>query len=81
MEKCWDSNPNNRPNLESILTILNEKQYNNDKEFEVAEKYFKENKETKQITTHPQAIYASRLLDPYTKDFSNFFIKENLLKY
>ncbi|GBC01087.1 hypothetical protein RclHR1_04060015 [Rhizophagus clarus] len=24
MKKCWDSNPGNRPNIESILTILNE---------------------------------------------------------
>jgi serine/threonine protein kinase len=69
MKKCWDSNPDNRPNVESINAILLDldkgKMYS---ELGEAEKhFFKKYKENKQLTTHPQAIYTSRLLNPYTE--------------
>ena len=53
MKKCWDSNPDNRPNVESIkIGDLRG-------EIEKAEKYlFREYKENSQLTiTHSQAIY------------------------
>ncbi|RGB30843.1 kinase-like domain-containing protein [Rhizophagus diaphanus] len=63
MKKCWDSNPDNRPNVKSIRLsrFVNH--------IKVAEKYlFREYKESSQLTiTHPQAIYTSRLLNPYTE--------------
>jgi hypothetical protein len=38
---------------------------------EEAEKYFfKDYKENNQLTTHPQAVYTSRLLNPYTEGFA-----------
>ena len=42
-----------------------------DEQFEKAEKYRKENPlsiENNQQTTHPQAIYTSRLLNSFTRD-------------
>jgi serine/threonine protein kinase len=70
MKKCWDSNPDNRPNVESISTILidEKKDYMIQEKLKEAEKYlFKKYKESKQLITHPQAIYTSRLLNPYTE--------------
>ncbi|CAB5354870.1 unnamed protein product [Rhizophagus irregularis] len=67
MKKCWDSDPDNRPNVKLISTILNKDELKG--EIEKAEKYlFKEYKENSHLTiTHPQAIYTSRLLNPYTE--------------
>ncbi|RGB38207.1 kinase-like domain-containing protein [Rhizophagus diaphanus] len=70
MKKCWDSDPDNRPNVESIFIILSG--LRND--IEKAEKYLFKYKENKQLTTtHPQAIYSSRLLNPYTEGLSTYF--------
>ncbi|GBB85327.1 hypothetical protein RclHR1_01190003 [Rhizophagus clarus] len=79
MKKCWDSNPNNRPNaieIEELIRsfysscnpILGRRNH-----FKAAEEYrklhlnsFEKNKQT----THSQAIYTSRLLNPIIKDIS-----------
>src|SRR6185312_14612547 len=69
MKKCWDSNSSNRPSISEVEELIREfyKLYD-DKikdQFEKAEKYRKENPlsiENNQQTTHPQAIYTSRLL-------------------
>ncbi|UZO22921.1 uncharacterized protein OCT59_015269 [Rhizophagus irregularis] len=92
MKKCWDSNPNNRPNAVKIerfiwlfhysltlsasefkffMKIEKEQHYEIEKQFKEAEEYSKENPlfiEDIQSTTHPQAIYTSRLLNHFTKD-------------
>ncbi|GBC25549.2 kinase-like domain-containing protein [Rhizophagus irregularis DAOM 181602=DAOM 197198] len=75
MKKCWDSDPDKRPNVELIGTILSGL-YD---DIEIAEKYlFKEYKENKPLTsTHPQAIYSSRLLNPYTEGLSTYFTELN----
>ncbi|UZO17260.1 uncharacterized protein OCT59_008621 [Rhizophagus irregularis] len=72
---CWDLNPENRPNINELdhsLSLI----ANNKLEIEKAEEYRKLHlsslKGDRQITTHPQAIYTSRLLNPFT---------ENLPKY
>jgi serine/threonine protein kinase len=72
MKKCWDSNPDNRPNVELISTILDKKKnLLLQSELEETEKYlFKKYKGNKQLTTHPQAIYSSRLLNPYTESLA-----------
>ncbi|POG63427.1 kinase-like domain-containing protein, partial [Rhizophagus irregularis DAOM 181602=DAOM 197198] len=70
MKKCWDLNPDNRPNVELISSVLDDMGMEIlEDEIKRAEKYlFKEYKENKQLTTtHPQAIYISRLLNPYTE--------------
>ncbi|CAB5366928.1 unnamed protein product [Rhizophagus irregularis] len=74
MKKCWDSDPDNRPNVESIFNSSGLRD-----DIEKAEKYFfKEYKENKQLTTtHPQAIYTSRLLNPYTEGLSTYFTELN----
>ncbi|CAB4420763.1 unnamed protein product [Rhizophagus irregularis] len=74
MKKCWDSNPDNRPNVELISTIL-KNEFSD--EIEKAEKYlFREYKENSHLTiTHPQAIYTSRLLNPYTEGLAIDFIE------
>ncbi|CAB5349001.1 uncharacterized protein OCT59_017749 [Rhizophagus irregularis] len=78
MKKCWDSNPNNRPSVidleKSINSFYPAFGYFIDKEikkqFEKAEEYRKANLlsiESNQSTTHPEAYYRSRLLNPFTK--------------
>ncbi|UZO17102.1 uncharacterized protein OCT59_008463 [Rhizophagus irregularis] len=82
MKKCWDSNPNNRPSIievEKSISVLLTSIYiaeNNEIEiqFKEAEEYRKENLlsiKNYQETTHPQAIYTSRLLNPFTKDLNS----------
>ena len=79
MKKCWNSDPNNRPGISKIEMLIrgfyNSIKYNYndeiDKQFNEAEKYRKANLlivENNQQTTHPQAIYTSRLLNSFTRD-------------
>ncbi|CAB5368041.1 unnamed protein product [Rhizophagus irregularis] len=84
MKKCWDPNPKNRPDAAKVeeLTQLFYNSYHNSynvyngdkeikKQFNESEKYRKANPlstENTQLTTHPEAYYTSRLLNPYTKD-------------
>ncbi|CAB5204822.1 unnamed protein product [Rhizophagus irregularis] len=83
MKKCWDSNPDNRPNVKLISAILDDEKNDpvdriNDEEFKEAERYlFKEYKEDDKLITHPQAIYTSRLLDPYTEGLAIDFTESN----
>ena len=77
MKKCWDSNPNNRPNaieVEKSISLFH-KWEEGDKEirrqFEEAEEFRKANlsfNKNNQSTTHPKAYYTSRLLNPFTKN-------------
>ncbi|CAB4440468.1 unnamed protein product [Rhizophagus irregularis] len=97
MKRCWDLDPENRPNSnelkEMIILFCNSldqefkirEQENHEIEFKKKEqqfyeieKQFKETEEFRkakflsikndQSTTHAQAIYTSRLLDPFTKN-------------
>ena len=79
MKKCWDSNPENRPNASEISDLLwSFIKINHSHEIEMqiekAEEYRIANLENNdnKSTTHLQAIYTSRLLNPFT---------ENLPKY
>ena len=70
MKKCWDVNPDKRPNANEIhkpiLTFIKDTE-----QFKEAEEYRKANLsfiDNSQLITHPQAIYTSRLLNPFTKD-------------
>ena len=78
MKKCWDPNPDNRPNAIEICDELESFRYpiyEIEKQFEKAYEYRRANLsaiENNQTTTHPQAIYTSRLLNPYTKDLSKY---------
>ena len=84
MKRCWDSNPDNRPNaieVEKSIILFNNS-YSGTGDDEETKKQFKEAREhikanissikNNQSTTHPQAIYTSRLLNPYTKDLSKY---------
>src|SRR5436305_74463 len=84
MKKCWDPNPDNRPNAieveKSIISIRDSRDDEINKQFEEAFEYKKANSltfENNQITTHPQAVYTSRLLNPFTKDLPKFDNIEN----
>jgi serine/threonine protein kinase len=85
MKRCWDSNPDNRPNAVEVyrsIDFFNSCQYhrqsNEDitrKQFEEADKYRKTNLSSiknKQSSTHPQAIYTSQLLNRFTKDLPKY---------
>jgi hypothetical protein len=88
MKKCWDSNPDNRPNSIELKEIIELFYHSLDQEFEKKERHYsieEQFKETQEVrkeilksnkinksTTHTQAIYTSRLLNPFTKNlFSN----------
>ncbi len=86
MKKCWNSNPENRPNaneIKELIKLFYDSEYNNGddemkKEFEKAEDYRKANSlsnENSQLITHPQATYTSRLLNPYTDSLAIDFTK------
>ena len=66
------SKSDNRPNAQEIEDLINlfiDSEGELEKQFEVAYEYKKTNPlaiENNQITTHPQAVYTSRLLNPYT---------------
>ncbi|GET02087.1 kinase-like domain-containing protein [Rhizophagus clarus] len=77
MKKCWDTNPDDRLNAaiieEFIISFYNSYRSQDDeikKQFQEAEKYRSTNKNRKS-TIHPQAIYTSRLLNPFTKDLND----------
>ncbi|UZO16911.1 uncharacterized protein OCT59_008277 [Rhizophagus irregularis] len=87
MKKCWDPNSINRPSTIKIneLILLFHKSYEEETfivkneeigmQFKEAEEYRKANlsfTENYQIATHSQAIYTSRLLNPFTEDFLNY---------
>ncbi|CAB4398965.1 unnamed protein product [Rhizophagus irregularis] len=83
MEKCWDLNPNNRPNIFKVNELITSfhKSYGMDFfvieneeigiQFKKAEEYRKANLSSiknYQMETHSQAIYTSRLLNSFTED-------------
>src|SRR5581483_4374037 len=89
MKKCWDPNPDNRPNTTEVLNLIRlfqysyvsdfkyrksiekKQNYEIENQFKEAEEYRKANLSSiknNKLTTHPQAIYTSRLLNPFTKD-------------
>ncbi|CAB4418674.1 unnamed protein product [Rhizophagus irregularis] len=86
MKKCWDTDPNNRPDVikveDSIRFLYNSyfghtinKDYEIEKQFKEAETYIRNNLsffKHSQLDTHPQAIYTSRLLNPFTKDLEKY---------
>jgi serine/threonine protein kinase len=73
MKECWDSNPDKRPNTIKVYELIKsfrESFNETEKQFTEAEKNRKANLlsiENYQSTTHPQAIYTSRLLNPFTE--------------
>ncbi len=72
MEKCWNSNLNERPDITEIKQSFI---YFKKEQFEKVEDYRKERLlsiKNNQLTTHPQAIYTSQLLNPYTTGLFNF---------
>ncbi|GBB85842.1 hypothetical protein RclHR1_01230005 [Rhizophagus clarus] len=75
MKKCFDSNPSNRLTVTEVVELVNQF-YLNDDQFKEAESYRLINNDgidrNNHLTTHPQAFYTSRLLNPFT---------ENLPKY
>src|SRR3954451_5124312 len=79
MKKCWDPNPGNRPNAREIRDEIDSFYESYDvelrRQFRETYEYKKANVsliENNQSTTHPQAIYISRLLNPYTKDLPKY---------
>ncbi|EXX53695.1 Mkk2p [Rhizophagus irregularis DAOM 197198w] len=79
MKKCWDPNPANRPRLSDIkeMIALFRDSYHQDYKFQEErhyeiEKQFKEAEmrrrlDNKRSTTHPQANYKARVLNPFIK--------------
>ncbi|GES87824.1 kinase-like domain-containing protein [Rhizophagus clarus] len=84
MKRCWDPSPDNRPSaieVEELIYLFSSsfgpynvcKDEEIKKQFEEAEEYRKANSlstKNDQSTTHPQACYTSRLLNPFTKDLT-----------
>ncbi|GET02063.1 kinase-like domain-containing protein [Rhizophagus clarus] len=72
MKRCWDSNPDKRPDVTEVHDQISSwNQYINNDLFKQAEEYRKANLPffiVDQTTTHPQAIYTSRILNSFTDD-------------
>ncbi|GBC10392.1 hypothetical protein RclHR1_00960009 [Rhizophagus clarus] len=81
MKKCWDLNPNNRPYIDEVDELITSFHKSSgvdifiveneeiEMQFKEAEEYRKANLscvKNYQAATHPQAIYTSRLLNPFT---------------
>src|SRR6266496_349660 len=74
MKKCWDSNPDNRPDVAEIKRLIGSF-CSNFKQFKEADDYRKANPlsiENTQLITHSQAHYTSRLLNSYTKNLPKY---------
>jgi serine/threonine protein kinase len=75
MKECLNLNPKNRPNVAELYQSLNSITYNNS-EIKEAENYrnlhLSSLMENRQTTTHPQAIYTSRLLNYYTDNLPEY---------
>ncbi|GES99227.1 kinase-like domain-containing protein [Rhizophagus clarus] len=72
MKKCWDSNPANRLNVTEIERLIKQFYSEVSEQFKEAEEYRindndRVDKSDRKIT-HPQAIYTSRLLNPFTEN-------------
>ncbi|GET53722.1 kinase-like domain-containing protein [Rhizophagus irregularis DAOM 181602=DAOM 197198] len=75
MKRCWDSNPNNRPNAAEISDQI---RFWKNVDFECIENYRKSNlSERKSLIIHPQAVYTSRILNLYTKNLSKNYISNH----
>ncbi|GBB84827.1 hypothetical protein RclHR1_01140016 [Rhizophagus clarus] len=86
MKKCWDTNPDNRPDVNEIQEIIKmfkeQKYYEIEMQFKEAEKYREAEEcrkanlplddESNRLITHSQAIYTSRLLS--TESFDDLAI-------
>ncbi|UZO05298.1 uncharacterized protein OCT59_025655 [Rhizophagus irregularis] len=99
MKKCWDLNPKNRPHInevDEVITSLHKssgvdifivKNEEIEMQFKEAEEYRKANLSSiknYQADTHTQAIYTSRLLNPFTKNLSQSYNEDyesDLLDY
>ncbi|GES81589.1 kinase-like domain-containing protein [Rhizophagus clarus] len=76
MERCWDSNPNNRPNIIEIKNLISLSFQDKEitKQIDEAEEYRKTyllSSIEKNQSIHSQAYYTSRLLNPFTRELSN----------
>src|SRR5204863_8342686 len=73
MKKCWDLNPDKRIN---VTEVENSIKLFHLEQFEEAEEYRLNNNngvnQSNKSTTHPQAIYTSRLLNPFTKELPKY---------
>ncbi|UZO00600.1 uncharacterized protein OCT59_011723 [Rhizophagus irregularis] len=92
MKRCWDLNQYNRPNTTEIFELISlffrsyfhksgSRDYEIEKQFNEAEEYRRKNlssiKDSQSLTTHPQAIYKSRLLNPFVEELP----KDDIDKY
>jgi len=76
MKRCWDPDPDNRPSANEVHKLINSfylsyLYINNEiqKQFKEAEEFRQANPSSikdGRSYTHPQAIYTSRLLNPFT---------------
>ncbi|GET02073.1 kinase-like domain-containing protein [Rhizophagus clarus] len=76
MKRCWDSNPDKRPNVVELEKEINSyTKYKIKSKFREAEEYRKANFSSFKdnlSATHSHAIYTSRLLNPFTKDLPKY---------
>ncbi|GES97360.1 kinase-like domain-containing protein [Rhizophagus clarus] len=72
MKRCWDANPDNRPNAIEIHKLFSS--FKNNDQFKEPENY----NLTAHPQNHPQAVYTSRLLNSYTDNLSENYNSDRL---
>ncbi|GES95323.1 kinase-like domain-containing protein [Rhizophagus clarus] len=83
---CWDSNSDNRPKSnevkESIELYYNSLHYCwNEERYNIRDQFKKlPCSKAKQLTNNTQAIYTSRLLNPFTKNLSKYSVDNNTVE-
>jgi serine/threonine protein kinase len=73
MKRCWDQNPDNRPVANECLELIlhlydNQELLNEAEEYRISHISSEKNRQS----THTQAIYMSRLLNPFTKNLPKY---------
>jgi serine/threonine protein kinase len=71
MKRCWNQNPDNRPRTFECFELIlnsNKEQLNEAEEYRIAHISSEKNRQS----THTQAIYMSRLLNPFTKNLPKY---------
>jgi hypothetical protein len=83
MKRCWDQNSDNRPKVVECDQVLSSLLHNNKEQLDETEEYRISHNfsEKNRQSTHTQAIYMFRIINPFTKNLSkDYNIDSNIIE-